>query len=273
MAKKIEKTNTGPASSQSTNKTFLILETLATADGPLRLQDISEKIKMSQASVSRYLNSLISNDYAYQDQESLRYGITWKIKRLSNTIDSQVNLRTITSPFLNALAREFNVGASLAREVEFRSIYIDFIDKPGKKLSLRRIGIDAPIHATASGKLLLSKYSNDVVKRFLAQRPLEKVTEHTITNVDDFLKTLDQVRKLEYSTETEECELNNKCISVPLYDFTNTIFGAISVFDMPENLTEQRIQEEILPRMKEVARIISIRLGADPEIIKDASRS
>lgn len=252
-----------PASSLSTNKTLLILEYLALADGQVRLQDLSEHIKMPQPSVLRYLNSLIANNYVFQDEETLKYGITWKIKRLSNDLDSHLNMRAIISPFLVSLAREFNVGASLAREKDFRSIYIDFIDRPGKKLSLRRIGVDAPIHATSSGRLLLSKYSDDVLKSFLSQRPLEQATERTVTEVAALLKIIDQTRQNNYATEDEECELNNKCVSVPIYSFTDTIYAAISIFDEPQNMTDDRIQKVLLPRLQEVAKIISTRLGSD----------
>ncbi len=251
------------ASSLSTNKTLMILEFLAKADGQVRLQDISEHLKMPQPSVLRYLNSLISNNYAFQDEETLKYGITWKIKRLSNDLDSHLNMRAIISPFLVSLAREFNVGASLAREKDFRSVYIDFIDKPGKKLSLRRIGVDAPIHATSSGRLLLSKYSDDVLRGFLSQKPLEQATENTVTKVEELLTIIDGVRSTKYAIEDQECEMNNKCVSVPIYSYTDTIYAAISIFDEPQNMADERIKNELLPRLREVAQIISTRLGSD----------
>lgn len=258
----VEKPAKDSASSLSTNKTFILLEYLAQAKTTVRLQDISEDIGMTQSSVLRYLTSLINNNYAYQDEETLKYGLTWKIKRLGHNLNSHLNMRAIVSPFLNQLARDLGVGASLATEVEFRAVYIDFIDKPGKKLSLRRIGVDAPIHATASGKLMLSKYSDSEIADYAKITGLEKLTETTITKIPDLIHEIEKVRKQGYALDNEECEVNNFCVSVPLYDYTDKIYAGMSVFDTADNMTEKRIQEVILPKLREMQKIISTRLGS-----------
>lgn len=250
------------ASSLSSNKMLTILEYLAECWLPVRLQDISEDIGMSQPSVLRYLNSLISNNYVFQEENSYRYGLTWKIRRLANQVDTHMSIRNIVSPFLNMLANRFDVGTCLVKEQDYQAIYVDFIGKKEGNLNYLRIGIKAPLHATASGKLILSTYQEWQIDEMISKVGLEKITEKTIENKQALLDELELVRSRGYSIDDEECERSNRGVSVPLYDYSDRIVAAISVVDMVENLSYEKINDDILPVMKEYARKISKRMGS-----------
>ena len=256
-----QSTKKSPASSLSATKMLFIMEYLAECGVPVRLQDISERLDMAQPSVLRYLNSLLNSNYVYQDEETLRYGLTWKIRRLGNLMDTHLSIRSIVGPFLNTLAHKFNLGTCLAKEKNYEIIYLDFIDKPEGKLNLHHIGVKAPLYATGSGKVILSHFQQWQINEMISKMGLQSITKKTIVDKQDLLQEIEKVRRLGYAIDDEECESNNRCVSVPLYDYTDTIFAAISAFDTVDNLPFERINEEILPVMQEMSRIISLRMG------------
>ena len=124
-----------------------------------------------------------------------------------------------------------------------------------------RIGKDAPMHSTGSGKILLSAMSPNRIRQFLDQVGLARLTPYTITNREAFLQELDQVREQGYALDNEECEIGHRCVSVPLYDYTGTVAAAISAFDSTERLTDEAIENRILPALKDLAAKISFRMG------------
>lgn len=249
-------------SSQSSDKLLQILEYLAGQSAPLRLQDIAAALEMQQPTVLRYMNSLINQGYAYKDERTLRYILTWRICRLSHQVLSHTGLRDIVSPYLRELSYSFNCGACVAMRQDDELFYLDVVDNPGSAMnSLQRIGKNAPIHTTGSGKVLMAGLTEQHVKRIEERKGLERLTRNTIVELPVLLEELDRVRKQGYAMDDEECEEGVRCVSVPLYDYTGQLVAAISIFGPIDNLEEQRIQKEILPALLDTAKQISVRLG------------
>lgn len=247
---------------QSSDKLFRIIECLAANRLPNRLSELSEKLDMPQPTVLRYLKTLCAHGYAYHDDNSGCYALTWKICRLADAVKANLALRSMASPFLDALANELNTGACLVVEHDSGAIYLDFVDNPHTIMkTLLRIGKSAPMHTTASGKVLLSSYSERRVNEIIEKNGLTRLTHRTITEKPALYAELERVREQGYAVDDEECEEGHVCISVPLFDYTGRVAAAISVFDVTDHMSEARVQREVLPRLKKVAEEISFRMG------------
>ena len=101
------------AANQSSDRLLQILECVAANRHPVRLQDLAGQLQMSQATVLRYLNALQNANYVYQEEDTLRYALTWKVCKLRQNVESPLSLRNITSPYINQLASELRLGACL----------------------------------------------------------------------------------------------------------------------------------------------------------------
>ena len=85
----------------SSDKLFRIIECLAANRLPNRLTDLADKLDMPQPTLLRYLKTLCAQGYAYHDDVTGCYALTWKICRLADSVKSNLSLRSIASPFLN----------------------------------------------------------------------------------------------------------------------------------------------------------------------------
>jgi IclR family KDG regulon transcriptional repressor len=248
--------------SQSSDKLLKIIECLAASRLPVRLMDLSETLGLPQPTVLRYLKTLCELGYAYRDGESACYGLTWRLCRLSDAVQTNLVLRSMASPFLNALANQLNTGVCLVVEQGGQTLYLDYVDNPRiMTRTMLHIGKSAPIHATGSGKVLLSAYSNRRIRGILEENGMEQLTPKTITDPDRLLQEIERIRQQEYGIDREECESGYTCVSVPLRDYSGRIAAAVSVFDMSEHFTEARIQQEVLPAMHSTGAQISYRMG------------
>jgi DNA-binding IclR family transcriptional regulator len=230
----------------------------------MRLIDIAAKLDVNQPTVLRHLTQLINSNYVYQEKDTLRYGLTMKICKLGDQVNSNLGIRTIVSPYLNSLSNTLNVSSCLVIERNFEAIYLDLAEKPGAKLNtFQHIGKNAPLNATGSGKLLLSTFSERKLDEFIEVKGLEKLTPNTLSTKEELIKEFDMIRRCGYAIDNEECELGIRCVTVPIYDFTDSIVAALSVFDLPENLPQTRIEKEIIPVINKAQRAISQRMGSN----------
>lgn len=246
--------------SQSSIRLLHIVECLAENRTPMRLQDLAEKAGMTQSTVLRYLYSLTEANYVYQDEETLKYGLTWNFCRITESLNSQLSLRSITSPFMNKLVSRLSLGTCLVVGRDGECMYLDCIENQDFS-SLQRIGKAAPMHATGSGKLLLSQYSDAELEEYIKAKGLPQYTDYTITDGVTLKAVLAKVRENGYAMDEQECELGLRCVSFPLRDYTGSITAAISVFGDLKGMNDERLQNEIIPMVKDAAESISARLG------------
>jgi DNA-binding IclR family transcriptional regulator len=267
------KQKSGESGNPSLDRLFRVLECLASNRIPNRLVDLSQKLQMPQSTVLRYVQSLCRQGYAYHDERTGRYALTWKICKLSDSVKGSLVLRSMASPFLNMLANTLNVGACLVVMDGDNTMYLDFVDNPSIAVNtMIRIGKSAPIHSSGSGKVLLSALSARRVNEIIDSNGLSPLTPYTITTKDHMFAELDKVRRCGWALDDEECEEGNRCISVPLYDYSGCVVAAISVFDATERLPDQRIEREILPELRKAAREISYRMGFTRDISPTIAR-
>ena len=253
---------------QMITKFFSILEYMSKTKSPIRLQDISTHLEIPQATMLRYLTSMIRQGYVYQDKETLRYALTWKICRITNNLSSPLSAKAIVSPYVYELSSKLSVGAAAMMIQGYNGVYIEMIDEPSTLLtSILRMSNCPPLNSTASGKLLLSQFSPAELDDFIQIRGLEQRTAHTIMDRARLEEELEAARKQGYALEVRECYDDVECVAVPVYDYNDKIYLALSVFGK-SHLTEQScLKNELLPVLFGAAAEISCRLGCSEKML------
>ena len=106
--------STSVQNNQSVERVLKIIEALAYAEGPVRLQNLAENLGLHPATTLRFLHTLIKHDYVYQDSETLKYGLTMKLCNLSGHISANYSLKNVISPYLRKLAQKTSESVCLA---------------------------------------------------------------------------------------------------------------------------------------------------------------
>lgn len=263
MDEKPEKKNSD-YSSMRLERLFRVLEVMSTKKHPSRLIDLSRELDLPQSTVYRYVQALISQGYAYTDEDSGNYALTWKVCKVADAIRTPTVLRNIANPYLHKIVDSLSLSACLVVMEGHRTVYLSFIDSPetiGE--STIRIGKNAPIHTSGSGKVLLSVMPKQKVREILEYSGMVAMTPKTITDVDVFFKELDKVKERGYAIDDEECEEGHKCISVPILDYSGNTIAALSAFARTEEMDQKRIDHAIFPYLRNVSMEISRKLGKE----------
>lgn len=249
-------------SSLSSDKLLAILECLAKSHAPMRLQDLSEHSGITQSTVLRYLRTLQNSNYVYQEEDTSRYALTWKLCRLTENLNSSLGLRNIANPFVNRLANTLQMGVSLVVMRDNKIVYLDCIDHPRALYTPQYIGKQAPMHAVASGKLLLTTYTDKQLDMFIETFGLSKLTPYTITNRDKLLAELDLIRSRGYSMDNEECELGMSCVAYPLIDYSGHTCASLAIIGNVDEMKDSERLKMIHTELQNASCEISLRLGS-----------
>ena len=247
---------------QSVAKLFQLIAYLSECKGAIRLQQIAADTGMPQATVLRYLNSLIQEGYAFQDAITERYYLTWRICGIGEQVRAHMSLRMLSGNIVSELSSKLELGIGLVIENDLECMYLDCVYEPTNMGgTLQRIGKRTPIHSTSSGKLFLSQYSNDEIDRLIEEKGLPALTDHTITTKSALLEELKMTRSRGYAVDNEECEYGLRCISVPIRDYTGCITAAICCFGKSDKMADTHILDVVLPSLKSAAAEIAFRMG------------
>lgn len=254
-------TNRFTNNNQSTDKVLAIMELLSFSNEPLRLLDIANELNYNSSTALRFLNSLEQNGYVYKNPDTLKYQMTYKLCGLANHISSNSDLVGMASGPIKSLSMELGECVCLAIEQDYSVIYIYVADGPGQMLrTTHRIGYQAPMHCTGVGKVLLSDFPQYRLEEFFAAKELTSYTCNTITTKDGLLKELENIRRLGYAYDNEECELGARCISFPIRNYTNGIIASMSVTGPAARMSDEYISDR-MQTMLETATSISGKLG------------
>ena len=121
------------------------------------------------------------------------------------------------------------------------------------------VGRSLPVHATASGKVLLAHLA-DAESEVALEGSLVAHTHRTITRPAELRRQLDVVRAQGFAFDDEELELGVRAVSAPVRDREGNVIAALSVTCPTSRLPLDRVPA-IAAEARQAADAISRRLG------------
>jgi IclR family KDG regulon transcriptional repressor len=249
------------------NKSFLssldhalvILETMSRGPLPVGLSEISRLTGFPKTTVHRILLTLIRRGFLRKESQTGRYQLTLKFFEIGSTAVSQLGIKDVAHPHLEALRNLSGETAHLAVMDDDGVFYIDKIESSQSVRMYSYIGRRAPVHSTAVGKALLAYQSKEKIEKFLCQR-LKAYTQNTILDREELMEELSKARKQEYALDKGELEIGLFCIASPVRNHLGEVIAAVSISGPGVRLSKSRIRE-LIPLVVKTAGGISAALG------------
>ena len=219
---------------QSVERALDILDCLAEYPKGCGIAELSKNLGLSKSTIHRIISTLKFKKYVTQNKENDKYQLDIKILNLSSSITNSMDLINISRPYIHAFSNKFDeiIHLCIPDESYSNIIYIDKVSSENTSRNITMsssIGKKAPIYCTASGKLLLSQYSDDKIRELLKDTEFVKYAENTITDINVLIDEIHNIRKNLYSLDNIECDTGVICIAVPIFDRTNKIIAATSI--------------------------------------------
>ena len=141
------------------------------------------------------------------------------------------------------------------------------VDAPAQLRPQSWVGQRFPLHASASGKVLLATYDDERLERFLDE-PLARLTPSTITTAEELRAELEHVREQRYAVSRDEEEEGLSGISAGIRGLSDELLGVLTLGGPTQRLDRQRGYHAVDHLLRAAGQIESVlRRGPDPTAV------
>lgn len=201
---------------QVADRLFGALEYLV-AHGRSSLSELSEALHLNKSTTHRVLSSLQYMDYVRQDPESGHYEATFKLMDLADRLMEQVDVAQMVRPHLKKLTGMVQETVHFVERDGNEVIYVDKVDSYDHSIRMTsHIGSRMPFYRSAVGKAMAANMSDPQIRELWESSTIERKTAYTITNLDEFMEEIAEVRRKGYALDNEENETGVRCIGAAL---------------------------------------------------------
>lgn len=235
---------------QSVQRTFDILEALASAGRDIGITDIAERVDLPMPTIHRILHTLIEAGYVFQTPRR-RYALGARLIQLSRYAGGALGVTL--RPFLSTVVETVGESASIAMLDQDFARYIAHVPAEYSMRMFTEVGNQVSLHATGVGKAILAAMPPEEAETVVARSGLRAFTPHTITDPADFSRELARTRERGYALDDEEHEVGTRCVAMSI---GGPLDLAISVSGPPTRMTDEVIDSTALPALRSAAQQI-----------------
>lgn len=234
-----------------------ILEQLSRANAPVGVSEIARQTELSKATVYQLLATLEARRLVMRDPDSPAYRLGWAMYEMGTVVAESSEVSRAARPSLDRLALETGESVLLGVIDEGSVLYLARGDAPSGFHMVAAPGRRSPLHATASGKVLLAFEGAEAVASYL-EGPLDSFTPNTLTAAGTLEEQLRQIREQGFATCWQERELGLCSIAVPVRDHSGKVVAALTVAGPAGRLTEETVDEHLEPLRAAAAEIAAL---------------
>jgi IclR family KDG regulon transcriptional repressor len=206
--------------------------------------EIARALGSTKARVHRHLRTLVNTGYAIQETQGERYRAGPRLTVLAEMLASENTLTSIGRPIMLRLRDQLGHTITLARVSGGVANMVDALEGNGLINIGVRVGRDLPLHANAGGKLVLA-FGAPEVHAEIERLPLERYTEHTITDVGTLRAEIERVRQQGWANAPEEFVIGVNALSAPIFDNNRKLVGTLGLVNSIQFLGRRPTTEQI----------------------------
>ena len=253
-----------PASVKSAARSLDLLELFARCRDDLTLNDVCKAMGWPKSSTLGLLRTLRDRDYLATGDRDHSYQLGPRVATLGAAFLQRTDLVREGLAIIRDVSHRCDETVHLAA---LRGSQVQYLAKEEGTSHMRMVsavGSLLPAHSTGVGKMLLSALDHDrLAELYPTGRPLERLTELTITDPNALMSELAEIDGRGFARDRGESTLGLECIAAPVLNAQRQVVAAMSVSVPQPRFTPERepfLRETLL----EGARALSHRLGYLP---------
>lgn len=225
------------------------------APSPLTLSELAERAELDPSTVSRLTQILIGEGYLVRQGAGKRYSAGPRAVSLLSPYHPVNVFRRETSELLQRLRDSCGETSALVVFLGFERLIIEIAQGREALAPFYDTWLRTPLHASATGKVLLSYLGPKQQRALLGPDPLPKSTAKSCNSLVELEKDLLSVRANGFIVSRDEVYAGITAIAAPII-YGQNIVAALSVVGSSDRLSPASCQEISL-KMRDAATLIS----------------
>ena len=235
----------GSKLNQSVQKAITLLRATAASTDGTSVSALARAAGLPRATALRLIQTMESEGFLLRVPEADRVLLGPELLRLARRVDTGTLLQEVARGRLGELTDAVRETVTLSVVAPDGGLdLVDQVAGPHHLIPRSWVGQRFPLHASSSGKLLLSTYDEQRLERFLRD-PLPALGPHTITTKRALRQELERIRERGHSTTVDELEEGLAGISVGIFDGGGGLVGSINVSGLSQRLDEPARQRAV----------------------------
>ncbi|WP_435320796.1 IclR family transcriptional regulator [Haloarchaeobius sp. TZWSO28] len=235
-------TNESGRTLRTTETSLEVLETLREIGGA-RVTELAEEMGLAPSTMHAHLTTLKEKEYVVKSGDVYHLGL--KFLSFGDYVANQKEAYRTAKSYTEQLANETECRAVFVVEENGRGVYLHTYSGRHAVWKYSTVGKRFHLHQTASGKALLSQLPESQVRVIADKWGLPSETENTITDVEDLLDELAEIRERGIAFNEEEQLDGVKAVGVPVKGPDGRVVGAFSVASPANRVDEERFRSEL----------------------------
>jgi IclR family transcriptional regulator, KDG regulon repressor len=221
--------------------------------------EVSRELGIPKSSVSELMTSMASQGLIERVPPG-RYRLGWRWFSVNQVLlDSSLVLKE-GRLVLNEMAERYGESCHLTVFERFEAILVEKAQANlTTQILMSKVGTKLPVHATASGKLLIAHQPWADFEKAIPVSGLDVLSPHTITSPETLMAELETVRRAGVAFDREEYILGLSSIAAPVMNAHGKLVAALGISMPAHRLAEQGEQFTLI--CKQSAARLSSRLG------------
>jgi IclR family pca regulon transcriptional regulator len=223
------------------------------------LSEVAQRTGLTRAGARRILLTLQA--LGYVDSDGRQFRLTPRILDLGFAYLSSMPFWSLAEPEMESLADEIGESCSAAVLEGTDVVYVLRVHTHKIMRTSLGVGSRLPAYCTALGRVLLAGLNEADLRQRLLASGVQRNTEHTVTDIDELVDRIGQVRQQGWSLVNQELEEGLISVAAPILNRSGKVIAAINISGQVNRTDVQAMQQRYLPALLQRARSISARIG------------
>jgi DNA-binding IclR family transcriptional regulator len=223
------------------DKAIRILELLAQSNRGVRLKDLISMASLNKSTALRILRALESHELAARDGSGA-FVLGSRVLWWENCYRRNFELLAVARPVLEKLRDLTGETVTFSILMGQQTVVIDQVVSRNVTSTRFELGLSAPLHAGASGRVILAHMSQHEQKKFLRTPHLQYLTDQTITSRVKLEGELRKCRVKGFTVSRGERTPNTCSIAAPVLARAGQVAGVISIIGPTDRLRQKALK-------------------------------
>ncbi|KUN58970.1 IclR family transcriptional regulator [Streptomyces canus] len=218
-------------------------------------QEVATALGTARSTAYRYLQSLVGSGFLEEDPRGgFRLGL--RVLELARLARRGYGLSEIALPLMRELCAKVGETVLLTRRAGGSAICVERCEAEHPvRISYER-GSVLPANAGASALALLAWLPEQECRELLEAQRLQRFTARTMTDVDDLMARLAQIRQDGFTVSRGELDADILGIAAPIHGSSGAVVAALSIAALEHRVPDRRL-DEVVAAVRRTAELIS----------------
>jgi IclR family transcriptional regulator, pca regulon regulatory protein len=245
---------------QSLDRGLAVIRCFSPRTPRLTIADVARETGLTRAAARRFLHTLES--LGYVGSSNGQFYLRPRVLELGYAYLSSISVAEIAQEHLIAMAEELHESCSASVLDGHDIVYVARAQTNRIMTIALAVGTRLPAHATSMGRVLLAALPPAALEDYLAEAPLTRLTDRTVTDPERLRAEVVEVRQRGYCIIDQELELGVRSVAVPVHDADGRTVAAVNASAHASRVRLDTLQKVFLPRLRAAAKEIDADLAA-----------